>query len=104
MQKPDDKHKHGGTYGANGKYMYRAYSEGSDVNARGFPVVPKDRSFQKFPGSNEIYAVRRKHKYRPELEALFVPCYCVRCRDDNPASCQYRHITHLPLLGGSSKQ
>jgi hypothetical protein len=70
MQKPDNKHKHGGTYGANGKYMYRAYSEGSDVNARGFPVVPKDRSFQTFPGSNEIYRSAGKTQVPPRTRSF----------------------------------
>jgi hypothetical protein len=52
----EDKKKHLGTFGANGKYLYRAYSDGKDASSRGFPVIPGNRSFQSLEGSNEIYA------------------------------------------------
>ena len=99
MSKPSEDKKHLGTFGANGKYLFRAYSDGKDANPRGFPVIPENRSFQSLQGSNEIYAWRAVSKHKPELEALFVPCYCEDCRGAHPKKCKYRHITHS-LVGG----
>ena len=95
----DGKKKHRGTFGANGTYFWRAYSDGKDSNEKGFPVIPKDRSFQALPGSNEIYSWRAKHKYLPQLEALFVPCYCTNCRGGRTLECKYRKITHSLVAG-----
>ena len=86
--------KHLGTFGANGKYLYRAYSDEKDGNLRGFLVIRGDRWFPKLSGSNEIYAWRAASKLKPELEALFVPCYCTDFRGEHPENCKYRHITH----------
>ena len=99
MPMPSEDKKHLGTFGANGKYLYRAYSDGKDANSRGFPVIPGNRSFQSLEGSNEIYAWRAVSKHKPELEALFVPCYCVDCRGAHPENCKYRHITHSLVEG-----
>jgi hypothetical protein len=100
LQAPSgDGKKHLGTFGANGDYIYRAYSDGEDSNPRGFPVIPKDRSFQPLPGSNEIYAWRATHPYLPQLEALFVPCYCINCRNSRSDLCKYRVITHSLVEG-----
>lgn len=95
----NDKKEHLGTFGANGKYIWCAYSDGTDNNERDFPVIPPDRTFQALPGSNGIYAWRGKHEYKPELEALFVPCYCIHCRNDKSEECKYRHITHSLVEG-----
>ena len=48
MALPDEKKKHRGTFGANGNYFWRAYSDGEDVNEKGFPVIPDDRHFRRF--------------------------------------------------------
>jgi len=39
MPVTSDKKKHLGTFGANGAYIWRAYSKLGDANPRGFPVV-----------------------------------------------------------------
>ena len=100
MAAPEGKKKHRGTFGANGNYFWRAYSDGNDANEKGFPVIPNDRSFQALPGSNEIYSWRGNHKFIPQLEALFVPCYCINCRSGRSAECKYRNITHSLVAGG----
>jgi len=99
MALPDEKKKHRGTFGANGNKFWRAYSDGKDVNEKGFPVIPDDREFQALPGSNEVYSWRAKHKYFPQLEALFVPCYCTNCRAGRSEDCRYRNITHSLVAG-----
>ena len=53
MSKPPGDKKHLGRFGSNGKYIYRAYSDGTNANLRGFPVASKERFFQRLPGSNE---------------------------------------------------
>lgn len=103
MAKPSLQKKRRGIYGANGKYFWRAYSDGTDDNSRGFPVIPDDRSFQQLPGSNEIYGWRAKHAFLPRLEALFIPCYCKNCRVGKSSDCKYRHITHSLVAGGASE-
>jgi len=103
MSAPSDAKKHLGTFGANGKYIYRAYSDGKDPNLRGFPVIPTDRSFQPLSGSNELYAYRAKHSFLPQIEALFVPCYCINCRSGKAHLCKYRQVTHSTVSGGAAE-
>jgi hypothetical protein len=99
MPKPTEEKKHLGTFGANGEYIFQAFSDGTDPNPRGFSVIPKDRSFQKLQGSNKIYAWRANHSHLPQLQALFVPCYCSRCRGEISGECMYRKITHSLIPG-----
>jgi len=103
MPVPSDKKKHLGTFGANGTYIWRAYSKLGDANPRGFPVVGGGRDFQRPTGSNEIYAWRATHSHLPQLEALFVPCYCTQCRSGAVGVCKYRHITHSLVSGLQSE-
>jgi len=53
FSKPSGNRSHLGTVGANGDYLYRAYSDGTDENPRNFhvqylqgPYIPKTSSFQ----------------------------------------------------------
>jgi len=94
MSAPSERKRHLRTFGANGAYIWRAYSKLGDANPRGFPIIPSGRNFQQFCGSNEIYAWRAQHTFLPQLEALFVPCYCIQCRSKIPGACKYRNITH----------
>ena len=66
-------------------------------------MIPARRNFQGLEGSNEIYAWRATHSYLPQLEALFVACYCINCRSGRSAACNYRRITHSLVAGNISK-
>jgi hypothetical protein len=94
MAAPCGKEKHLGTFGADGEYIWRAYSQQGEQNPRGFPVIPVVRNYEVLKGSNEIYHWISRHAYLSQLEALFVSCYCVLCRSGNYASCKYRDVTH----------
>ena len=94
MAAPSEGKQHLGTFGANGEYIWRAYSKHGEQNPRGFPVIPVVRNYDALEGSNEIYHWRSRHAYLPQLEALFVSCYCAICRSGNQDSCKYRHVTH----------
>ena len=63
MDKPSEKKEHRGIFGADGDYHWRAYAESEDGN--GHPVIPKDRSFQALPGSNELYCFRAVSALKP---------------------------------------
>jgi hypothetical protein len=94
MPAPSGGKSHRGTFGANGAYIWEAYSELGRENPRGFPVIPAGRDFQGLEGSNEIYAWRATSAHLPQLEALFIACYCTNCRSGNSERCRYRFITH----------
>jgi len=82
---------------------WRAYNKSGEPNPRDFPVIPAVRDYEALEGSNEIYHWRSRSDYLPQLEALFVSCYCVICRSGNHASCKYRHVTHSLVAGYGAK-
>ena len=89
MAAPSDKKEHRGIFGADGDYIWRAYAETNDGN--GFPVIPKDRDFQKIQGSNELYSFHARSAFAPTLEVDFVSCYCEGCRGNS--GCLYTRYT-----------
>ena len=48
------------------------------TSGNGFPVIPKDRDFQKIEGSNEFYSFHARSEYAPTLEVEFISCYVLR--------------------------
>ena len=80
MAKPDDNNEHRGTWGwgANGAYIWDGRSNGTDPNPLGVPYA--------FRAWND-------HPSQPELECVFVPCYCCDCRAARHDKCSYRSIT-----------
>jgi hypothetical protein len=53
MPAPSGGKSHRGTFGANGAYIWEAYTELGRDNPRGFPVIPAGRDFQGLEGSNK---------------------------------------------------
>ena len=74
------------TWSATG-YQWRAYTDGSHETQASFPIIPEDNNWQPVEGSNEFYAFRAVHAYKPQIQAQFVPCYC------HVEPCPNRHIT-----------
>jgi len=103
LARPSAEKSHLGTFGANGEYIWRAYCKHGDENPRNFPQIPVVRNFQGLEGSNEIYHWRARHPYLPQIEALFVACYCTHCRSGNAVMCKYHSITHSLVAGGFPK-
>ena len=96
MAKPDDNHEHRGTWGANGAYFWDGRSNGTDPNPLRVPVLDLTPvGFQPVEGSNELYSFRawNNHPSQPELECMFVPCYCCDCRAARHEKCSYRSIS-----------
>ena len=89
MSKPSGNKEHRGIFAADGEYHWRAYAEKDDSS--GHRVIDKERDFQALPGSNELYCWKATHKFAPVLEADFVSCFCVGCRDKT--GCKYTKYT-----------
>ena len=96
MYAPSTQHDHRGTWGCNGDYIWRAYSNGEDENPHHYPVISRQhRSFQTIEGSNELYCFRAwKGEKTREMQIYFVPCFCVACRARE--ECPYLCITNAP--------
>lgn len=86
MKRPAQDRKRKGKWSAT-NYIWRGYSDGLFPGDE-YPVVPQDREWQQLSGSNEFYAFRAVHEYRPEIQAQFVPCYC------SPHACPHMDITN----------
>ena len=96
MAKPDNNNEHRGTWGANGAYFWDGRSNGTDPNPLRVPVLDLTPvEFQPVEGSNELYSFRawNNHPSQPELECMFVPCYCCDCRAARHEKCSYRSIS-----------
>ena len=100
MAAPSAEHEHRGTFGCNGEYHWRAYSDGADANPDGYPVIDaRPRDWHAIEGSNERYAFRswNTEPTQPELEHFFVPCYCRASRAGAHDECPFRNITQAPM-------
>ena len=99
MARPSADHSHRGTFGCNGVYVWRGYSNGRDANPDDLPVIDKaPHDWHGVEGSNELYSFRawNTEPTEPELELWFVPCYCRSCRAADYAACRYRNTTQAP--------
>ena len=65
------------------------------TSGNGFPVIPKDRDFQKIEGSNEFYSFHARSEYAPTLEVEFVSCYCEGCRAKTGCLCTHYTRAHV---------
>ena len=96
MSAPSADHKHAGTFGCNGEYIWKAYSDGTDENPDDHPVIDgRPRDWHPIEGSNELYSFRawNTEPAEPEMELWFVPCYCRSCRAAQHSTCPFRHVT-----------
>ena len=96
MRAPSADHTHAGTFGCNGEYIWKAYSNGHDENPDGHPVIDdRPRDWHPIEGSNELYSYRAWNVVadEPEMELWFVPCHCRSCRAARHGDCPFRHIT-----------
>ena len=99
MARPSADHSHRGTFGCNGVYVWRGYSNGRDANPDDLPVIDKaPHDWHGVEGSNELYSFRawNTEPTEPELELWFVPCYCRSCRAADYTACRYRNTTQAP--------
>jgi hypothetical protein len=62
MAKPTEEKDHRGTFGCNGRYIWGAFSDGTDPNPLGCDVLdPRDRDFRAIDGSADMYAFRARN-------------------------------------------
>ena len=96
----------------NGDYLWRAYSDGSDLEAlqrdqrEDVTILPKDRMFQSISGSNGLYSFTADHPYLPEVRGQFVSCHCRFHQElKQPELCPYKEIifANMPPNGQSDR-
>ena len=85
MAMPDAGHMHDGTWGCNGEYHWRAFSNGKDKHRAKYPNIDqRKRKWNTVSGSNSLYSFRagpgKNLENIHELLVRFVPCYCAECR------------------------
>ena len=85
MPRPDDSKEHSGTWGCNGEYHWRAFSNGADPHSHLYPNIPQTkREWGAVAGSNSLYCIRAGPGVnlpgRFELHCSFLSCFCESCR------------------------
>ena len=98
MARPSVEHAHDGTWGCNGEYFWRAFSNGRDPHAAKYPnISDKLREWHAIKGSNTLYCFRAGPGINDplvnELQCSFVPCFCAECRDQNHIDCDNLEFT-----------
>lgn len=95
MREPSKHHRHDGTWGCNGEFVWMAYSDGAqeDEHRNKYPHLDmRYKKYQPIKGSNELYAFDATDKSQPLMEARFVLCTCAACISRNFDSCYFAHI------------
>ena len=92
MVMPDPEQDHAGTWGCNGEYHWRAFSNGTDPHASCYPNIPqKKREWRAVEGSNSLYCFRagpgKNLPDRFELHVSFLSCFCDACRAGEHDGC-----------------
>ena len=91
-----------GTWACNGSHKWRAYSSGTDYYKHLHPHVPPKYSPPEgkvlggVAGSNELYSFRGVRSQTSQVlpvtvEAKFIRCRCVACRNDSEDACPSKH-------------
>ena len=79
MAAPSPFHKHEGTWGCNGEYVWWAYSDGAaeDPHANDHTRIDMRRKeYKAIQGSSEMYAFMAHRKQDTQLQCRFVMCFC----------------------------
>lgn len=94
MSQPSTNHTHTEMFSAN-NHHFRAYATKGAANPRGFPVIPDQVFYEPIRGSNNIYSFRATSGHLPQIESLFLPCYCAECLIKmDSVLCLSRPVTH----------
>lgn len=97
MPHPSLGHTHEGTWGANGEFIWWAYSDGTKDDHQDLPSIDiRYKQYRPFPGSDEKHSFEAKHGSDPIVEGRFVPCLCPACRVKDHKSCWYMHVSGEP--------
>ena len=103
MARPSDEHGHKGTWGCNGEFFWRAFSNGKDKFKSKYPnISQRIREWHAIEGSNSLYCYRAGPGLNlpevPELQFSFVPCFCEASRLGAHHNCPNLGISGAPFF------
>ena len=101
MAEPSRLHDHSGTWGCNGAYIWKAYSDGNDHDEHREEHAVLDlrrKEYQAIHGTHELYSFRTHPSFNENMQCRFVPCFCPSCATYQFDRCFLKPISGTPHM------